>query len=274
MLWLVGFGVICTVSGAALFAFATRHNPVWAIGAPVAAVSVMGLNLFLIFSERPGSRSTPEGSEKNATAVPTPPAPNPQSPPDAVLQPGDVPPWGQPGPVLDLLSGLDPTATQLAGIWTMQNGSLISPIAAPARMYFPVRLPRKYQLTAVVERLQGSDSISLGVTIGGRDVGATIDGFDPKVSGLNLLDRSTPDRNESRRLGPFIRGDGPTTIVCTVGDNSIHVTCDGRVAIDWQGDVSRLDQDGRWPNGPPGFLHLATWNTQFLISKLELRSMP
>jgi hypothetical protein len=59
-----------------------------------------------------------------------------------------------------------------------------------------------------------------------------------------------------------------------VGDNSINVTCDGRVAIDWQGDVNRLQLDGRWPNGPRGFLHLNTWNTQFRISKLELRSLP
>src|SRR5688572_24146106 len=118
MFWLVGFGIVCTLSGAALFAFGTRHNPPWAIGAPVTAMTLMGFILFLLFFDRDGSKSPVVATQKDAPAASASPSQNHQTPPDAVLQPGDVPPWGQPGPVLDLLSGLDPTATQLAGLWT------------------------------------------------------------------------------------------------------------------------------------------------------------
>lgn len=276
MLWLVGFSVICIISGAVLFAIGARDNPPWAIGGPVAAIVLMSVLLVLIHPDHlatklpssPGSVDEDFFTDSRSRTQPN------RSLTDAVLHPADVPPWGQPGTALDLLAGLDPQKTQIFGRWTMQNGSLISPIGTPATMYLPVRLPRKYELTAVVERIQGTNSLNFGLTIGGRSVTALIDGYQGNVSGLNRIDNATAERNESRRLGPFIHAGRPTTIICKVGENSIHVTCDNRVAIDWQGDVNRLERDPHMPHGPAGHLHISCWESRFRISKLELRSLP
>lgn len=278
--WRVWLSGICFVSGAGLFAYGMRRDPILAAGIPGSLGVLMAVLLFLVFSGRPANDPpiVAGASEEN-------PANDPSKPPDlkpsngadplAMLQPGKA--AAQNGEQVNLLSWIDPSRHQLSGPWRMENGALITPMiqgTVPAKLTVPVKPPESFQLIAVVERLQGRDSISFGFPVGGQDVMVCIDGFNGIYSGINLIDRSTADRNESRRRGPFLRNGQPNRIVCNVGPDSVHVTVNDRTAVDWTGDVNRLSLDRRWPHGPLGQLEIGSWQTSYRITKLVLRPLP
>ena len=178
----------------------------------------------------------------------------------------------QNGRVVNLLEAIDPSRDRVLGIWSKQNGTLISPPARPARLTIPYNPPASYELTAVVERIQGKEAISFGLVVGGRDVFAIIDGYGGGVSGLSRLDGKTGNANESTHHGSLI-ANGRNVIVCTVGPRSVKVVCNGKTAIDWQGDPNRLSLDRRWRTGPAHRLRLNSWGSRYRISKLELKPL-
>lgn len=272
---LVWFGVICTVVGAGLFAFGMRHDPILAAAIPGGMGLLMAFLLYLILSvDAPSPTPQAVASESEQPAKPPVPEPNIDPPQDFLeaLQPPQEP--AQSGATVDLLARIGPRPNMLTQPWSMQGGALVSTEVrsnVPSKMWIPYRPPESFQLTAVVERLSGQESINFGFPVGGQDIMICIDGYGGSISGINLINRSTADRNESRSVGPFIQGRDPHTIICTVGPDSVHVTVNGRVAIDWKGDVRRLSLDRRWPHGPRGQIHIGCWQSSYRISKLELK---
>ena len=253
---LVWFGLVSTIAGAGFLAFGLRSRPAAAVGVPAGMGVLAVVLLVVILSRSPASRPT---EMENPLPKPLPLASNETEP--------------LAGPV-DLLQKIDPARHRLSGFWTRKNRALISSLDRPAKLVVPAGLPERYQVTAVVERLEGIDSFSFGVAVGGRDVMVCLDGYDGIYSGLNLIDGSTADRNESRRRGPFLANGKPNTLVVRVEPGSLRATVNGQVAIDWRGDPNRLSLDRRWPNGPPGHLQIATWNTRYRVTKLELMPLP
>lgn len=279
--WLVWIGVICSIAGAGLFAFGMRRDPLLAAGVPSGGLVVSGILLFLILSGRSPDSSTltadPSGTPADQTTGSPPRPSDPEAPPAVKWENALVEQIAPGQNRIDVLARVDPARHQLNGRWTMQNGALITPMTngtIPAKLTIPVRPPESFQLTAVVERIHGRDSINIGFPVGGRDVMVCIDGYGGFHSGINLIDRSTADRNESGRRGRFIQDGRENTIVYTVGPDSVRVTVNGRTAVDWRGDVNRLSRDGRWPSGPPGQIELASWHTSYRIKKLELKPLP
>ncbi len=251
---LVWFGLVSSMAGAGFLAFGLRSRPATAVGVPAGLGVLTIVLLVVILSKSPASG----------------PVENPLAEPLGLDSVDTNPASGS----MDLLQKIDPARHRLSGLWTRENGGLVSSLDMPAKLIVPVKLPERYQITAVVERLQGIDSFSFGVRIGGRDVMVCLDGYNGVYSGLNLIEGNTADRNESRRRGPFLVNGRPNTLVLRVGPDSVRATVNGQVAIDWQGDPNRLSLDRRWPNGPPGALQIATWNTRYRISKLELTPVP
>lgn len=176
---------------------------------------------------------------------------------------------GEAEPV-DLLGIIHPPRDQILGEWEVQNGHLISPKGRPIRLEVPVIPPESYVLTAVVERIDGRDSINFGLVVGGRGVSVVLDGYGGSTSGLNRLDGKTGDVNETTHRGRVLTDEGTNTIVCTVGPKSVQVECNGTTIIDWQGDPQRLSRDRRWKTGRPDHLMVGCWDTRFRISRLEL----
>lgn len=272
---LVWFGVIATIFGAALFAFGMRHDPILAAAIPGGSGLLMVVLLYLILSVNAPTPVSQSMESEPKQAVDRPLTKSNGDPPQDILSPvPSQPATAQPGEAVDLLARIDPRQHTIYHSWSMQDGALVSAHVRsliPSRLWIPYRPPESYQLTAVVERLSGTDSINFGFPLGGQDVMVCIDGYQNHINGINLIDGRTADRNESRRFGQFIQGSQPHTIVCTVGPNSVHVTVNGRVAVDWKGDVRRLSHDRRWPRRKPGYLHLGCWQSSYRISKLELK---
>lgn len=275
---LVWFGVISTVIGAALFAYGMRHDPILAAAIPGGTGLLMVVLLYFILSAgSPSPVSQAEASDTEQSSDRLASNSNDKSTPEPVPPRNPNPGAANSQGTVDLLARIGPRPNSLTQPWSVQGGALISPEIrqfTPAKIWVPYRPPASFQMTAVVERLSGTDGISFGFPVGGRDIMIAIDGYGGNYSGINMIDRSTADRNESRRRGPFFQNGQTNTIVCTVGPDSVHVTVNGQVAVDWKGDTSRLSLDRRWPHGPPRHIHVSTWQTSFRISKLEVKPLP
>jgi uncharacterized protein YndB with AHSA1/START domain len=101
------------------------------------------------------------------------------------------------------------------------------------------------------------------------------DGFAPKVSGLNLLNGRSADRNRTRWQGEVFNDDRPHRIVCTVRPGEIHVTCDGETIVNWRGDPTELMLHKRFVRiRNEHRLRIGGWNTSFRVSELRLTELP
>jgi|GEM_PF-5202667 len=175
---------------------------------------------------------------------------------------------------VNLLDVIQPARDQLIGGWALRNGALTSPVMQPARIDVPVIPPQSYVLTIDAERLRGIESLNIGLVVGGRGVTVILDGYGGQTAGLNRLDGRTADINEATFRGKLLHPGRTNTIVCTVGPNSVQVTCNGQQAINWTGNPQRLSRDHRWTPGRDDHLQLGCWATRWKISRMELTPVP
>ncbi|QDU38527.1 hypothetical protein Mal4_28560 [Maioricimonas rarisocia] len=178
------------------------------------------------------------------------------------------------GNPVNLLDVIQPSRDKLIGPWTLQNGTLTSPMLQPARIDVPVKPPSSYVLTVEAERLQGRDSLNLGLVVGGRGVTVIMDGYGGQVTGLNRLDGRTGDVNESTHRGKVLPNGRRNTIVCTVTPKSVLVSANGRTVINWTGSPQRLSRDHRWTPGLDDHLQIGCWATKWRITRMELTPTP
>lgn len=175
---------------------------------------------------------------------------------------------------INLLDVIQTGRDQLVGAWTLQNGALTSPVMQPARIDVPVIPPQSYVLTIDAERLRGTDSLNIGLVVGGRGVTVILDGYGGQTAGLNRLDGRTADINEATFRGKLLPSGRTNTIVCKVGPNSVQVTCNGQQAIHWTGNPQRLSRDHRWRPGRDDHLQIGCWATKWQITRMELTPVP
>ena len=135
----------------------------------------------------------------------------------------------------------------------------------------PYPVPKQYTLTVVAERTAGTDSLNVGLIVGGRQTMLALEGWGVMASGLNTVNGRTADNNVTTFRSPIFASGRPSTIVCAVRESSVQVSCNGQPVIAWSGDVQQLALDRRfWTNIPADRLFVGTWTTTFRISKLEL----
>lgn len=188
-----------------------------------------------------------------------------QSPPAVVPTPGRV---------VDLLKLIDPTLDAVAGDWQLDEEGLVSPVSADARLAVPYSPPDDYELRVRAARISGSDSLSIGLLVDGRQTSVALDRFDGSSSGLQRIDGENTDRNGTARPGRLFSDGRPAEVVCTVHPNSVRATCEDRLLVDWHGAAKRLSLEPHLTM-PDGFgLPISAWNSQYRISKFELRPLP
>jgi hypothetical protein len=182
-----------------------------------------------------------------------------------------LPPVVPAGAAVDLLALLNPEQDQLQGQWRREGGALISPATDAAMIQVPYAPGQDYRLTLVAEPATVARGLNLGIVVGGHEVMVALEGWDKRANGLNLVDGKTADDNETTNIAAVFDAGRPTTIVCIVRKTAVQITSNGQPLIQWSGDPARLSLDQRfWPHSAPGKLFLASWESSYRISKLEL----
>ena len=180
----------------------------------------------------------------------------------------DDPAEGKPQPAIDLLKGIDPERHAVAGEWRMEDGALVTPAEAQARLRIDHELPKSYDISLVAERLEGKGTLGLGLVLDGAQVLAAVDAFDGTITGLDKIDGKSCNENETTYRGGVLKDGAPNTLDYRVRPGHVQVVVNGEKLIDWRGDSRKLSNGFSIPDPPA--LYLAMWGARYRITKLEL----
>jgi hypothetical protein len=146
---------------------------------------------------------------------------------------------------VDLLRLIDPTRDGVRKQWWFQNGVLYCTRGSPC-IQVPYTPPAEYEITLVVKRLQGKDTLGLGLIAQGRQFGVVLDGWGGRHSGVERIDGARVPKNETVRQGRVLTNGQPSTITISVQQSQLTVKRDGEMIVDWAADYGRVSPESGW----------------------------
>jgi len=174
---------------------------------------------------------------------------------------------------INLLPMIDVKIDAVGGAWTLENGVLASGTEEWARIQMPYTPPEEYDLTLVVERREGMDSLGIGLGQGKTVFSVWVDGFPAKggMTGLDKLDGMLIENNPASVKGKFLTNNKPSTIVVAVRKSGVTVTIDGKSVLTWQGNYSRLGMSPVWQQrDPKAPLLVGAFGSRYYFTKIYL----
>jgi hypothetical protein len=177
---------------------------------------------------------------------------------------------------IDLLALVDLGKDRVRGEWAREEGALVATTSeAASRVQIPYLPPEEYDLTVVAERIEGSDALVIGLASGGAQTAYELDGYvsSGHISGFEVLDGRTANRNESTRPGPVFENGRAGTVVVSVRRGRIAVSVDGNPLLDWSGEFSRLGVRADYVVPEKRALFVGAYACRFRISRMALRGV-
>ena len=192
---------------------------------------------------------------------------------EGVVKPGSAQP-PMLGPTVDLLKMIDPRKDAITGDWRMEKDSLIMPAGSPCHfLQIPYIPPDEYDLRIVAARKSGNLDLFLGLVGGGKNMLLHIDGSGAgNKTGIERIDGKGWEDNETtfRNQKQFI-DNNPHTILISVRKNTLTMSFDGKMLINWKADYSKLSGDGNVPN--PKALYLSNFETSYEFTQIQLATV-
>jgi hypothetical protein len=181
------------------------------------------------------------------------------------------------GETIDLIPEIALYGTGVTGIWSRQDGHLISR-GERALLVLPILPPPAWQLTIEAKRDSGSESLGIGFVVRGRQCRFGIDEYGGQRSGLSLLDgQNTLQQPATETEYGNLLGNDWNTITLTVlprdGDFRIIGTVNDQIIVDWTGDPARLSHSNNYWRPPPDTLFLTIWEDDFRFRRIALRDL-
>lgn len=230
--------------------------------------------------DKKSAEATAVASDEAAPAPAQAVLPAAETPPAAVAEPPASPPvevqgsdvLGEAASGTNLLEVVDPVRDASNGRWELTAEGLVSPLDQNARIQIPYEFPQPYVFTAVVERLQGDETLELALPIQDRQMLLVLNGWGGRVSGIHFLDFKEANANETTGENGVLPDSSPHTVVCTVRRDGISATIDGRVFLDWSGNVERIPENYGGATKTP-WLSIRTAGVSYRISRMTVRPL-
>jgi serine/threonine protein kinase len=174
---------------------------------------------------------------------------------------------------IDLLQLIDPQRDSVSPSWNIDEQALVSS-GDVSLLQIPFVPPEQYNLELEAERLAGVDCLSLGLVVGGQQATVALDAYAEEhgnLAGLFEIDGQRRVHNENSALGTvFPRGE-LTRVTVAVRKSGVSVASGGKTLFDWQGNPNRLSLRSLWSPRHPECLFVASYNSSFRITRLDLR---
>lgn len=140
---------------------------------------------------------------------------------------------------VDLLRPADPLRA-ITGLWSrMGRGLAASPNRdRPAVLPIPYAVPGEYDLEVRADSGKAG-LIMIGLVHGEARFTACLSMADGKYWLQEIAGQPMQD-NQSTRRGPVFRDREGITVLCSVRDDGVVISCRGQRLIDWKGDYSRF----------------------------------
>ena len=173
---------------------------------------------------------------------------------------------------VDVLAHIDVFRDANSGNWYRYDKGIVSPATTTPMLVLPVEPVDSYEMKLEIRRLSRTpESFNIGLIVGGKPAMVVIDGFGGNTTCLSPLDGKFALDVEQRYTGRLLNPIS-NSIRVRVRPNSVQVNIDGLNAIDFKGDPSRLGLANFWCP-PHNALFLADWETQYNITKCEMRKL-
>ena len=177
----------------------------------------------------------------------------------------------QNGPV-DLLK-IANMKDSINGEWELKNGELICPASGGTKLPFKYAVPDEYTVTANVERLNGNDAFAIGLVIGGKQCVALIDGWESKISGIEMISGKRASDNITKFTGRQILGIKSSQVQVTVRKSLIEVNVNGRKVTAWKPEPEKLSLSVDWSIIQKDQLFVGAYNSCFKITLLQVEAI-
>jgi len=173
---------------------------------------------------------------------------------------------------VDLLETIVPAEDAVEGRFERRSGAIVTPPGqAWARLQVPYVPPEEYDLTLIVERKAGNNSLNLGLSNGTRQFMVILDGGGPEgwgFSGIDFVDGKPFFDNTTTYAGPLLPEKVRVKVNCAVRKSGVRVQVQDRSVIRWNGDVDKLFVADMWEVPAPNTLILGCFESQFRIHGL------
>jgi hypothetical protein len=172
---------------------------------------------------------------------------------------------------IDLMKLIDVKKDSVVGEWSMEGRTLTcAPNIEFSRIVVPYLPPDEYDLTVVVERKDGQESFYVGLARGSSQFYAALDGWVSTTSGIAMVDAKDVNVNETMVKGRILNIGQTTTIVCSVRNDGVVVTIDGKKTISYKGNFNRLSMPSWFKLSNPRSLWIGSNFCRYSVSKLTL----
>jgi hypothetical protein len=209
------------------------------------------------------SRGLPPGPwrEKSPQEKPAPPEP------EKKLSPVKAAPSGP----IDLIGLIDIQKDAVAGNWTMDGSTLVTSEVPFGRLQLPCVPPEEYELSFMAARQTGTDSLNVGLAVGGRQFVVILDGMkDGDTAGVDIINFKGFMENETTFKGKLLPKGTACEISCSVHKDKLTVKVNGRAVIEWAADYTKVSKYRGW-NVPDGrALFIGSYEASFRIEKFVL----
>lgn len=175
---------------------------------------------------------------------------------------------------LDVLAQIDVFRDANSGRWFRYQEAVVSP-KSPAMLVLPVEPVDSYELQLEVRRISPKPgAFNIGLVVDNQPAMIAIDAFNNgDQTCLHPYTRKGGDPPPVFHKGTLL-GPKSSTIVVRVMPQTVQADVNGLRVIDFKGVSSQLGLDQtRW-FPPPNSLFVAVEQTQYTISKCELRELP
>jgi hypothetical protein len=148
---------------------------------------------------------------------------------------GKAPPLINAGQPIDLLALINPKAPGVRGTWRKDGAAWVSDRSRPAIMPIPISPQGDYKITMVGERIEGEDSITMGLVHSGHIFTAGVDCFSEfgGVAGIEEIDGHRLNESPFHHSGRTIVNGRPTRLEFTVLKDHFFLAQDGQPLVDW-----------------------------------------
>lgn len=175
---------------------------------------------------------------------------------------------------IDLLKILDPKVDGIGRNWRREGGILVMPAELFARLQLPYVPPLEYDLKIVARRMDGKDSLNVGIALPGTQIVVVVDSdFDGRKSGLDRINGQPFHHNETTFKGALIETGKECSILIEVRRDRVRVDVDGKGIVDWKIDPSKASLFPNWQVAEAKALFIGCWKTVFHVSKISVKPL-
>ncbi len=224
-----------------------------------AAAVIIGLGLVLAFADRESDVSIVEPLVQLA------PDPGPATSPwTSPMRPAEEGKW------TDLLERVDPEADAVVGLWTLQDGALVSDHTGGARLSLPYMPPEEYDFR--IEFTTTATKACMAQLVSHGDVPFTwsMAAGTPPMCRVEDVDGHSVLGNPTLRRYTFTPGRRHTATV-VVRNNSVAGMVDGQVLVAHRTDYGDLSRNEKWTMPDQLRLGLGTCYGPVTFHKAEVR---